>query len=309
VSIVICSHNRSADLIECLERLQAQPIGADIEILVVNSGSSNDHSSIIEHYLSARPFVRYSKLAIAGTSAARNHGLEAAKGEWIWWLDDDALPPFDWLDRVLEIVRRVDDQTAVVGGKIVPLFDAGAGTSHLTDRWRLLLSCIEHDEPGNVSEGRNIASANMLMRRKVAQQLGGFSNRFGRGPDQQLTGEESYLLEVIQDAGFGCSYSPTLSVLHKVSSQRLTLEWVGQRSFWEGHVRYRIHEQLGRKPTWSFNPIKLRTSILIFRLLSRLLPNDPDIVIRMNMAMGTLSELSASRRETSAQEGARSGRW
>jgi GT2 family glycosyltransferase len=294
ISIVICTHNRSADVVECLDALFSTTPNPNIEVVVIDSGSNEEHSRRVEQYLQSRPSVRYTRLDVAGTSLARNAGLRLARGEWVWWLDDDAIPTADWPEKIAEVINQASAKTAIIGGRVVPKFEPGADIDQLTERWRLLLTCIEHNEPGYVSDGRNIACANMLMKKDVALQLGGFSERLGRSPGQMVTGEESLLIEVMQDHGFKCAYAPTLSVLHKVSSQRLTLDWVRERAYWEGHVRFRIHELLDRKMSWSLNPLKLRASIYVFRLLSVIKPRDANLAIRMNLARGTLDAIGNS---------------
>jgi glycosyltransferase involved in cell wall biosynthesis len=294
ISIVICSHNRSADVVECLDNLSGGMSDPNVEVLVVDSGSADDHSRRIEQYVQGRPSVRYVKLGVPGTSLARNTGLNLALGEWVWWLDDDAIPMADWPEKIFEITGQADAKTAIIGGRVTPKFEEGADISALTDRWRLLLSCIEHEAPGYVADGKNIACANMLMRREVALRLGGFSEKLGRSPGQLVTGEESLLIELMQGRGFKCAYTPALSVLHKVSSQRLTLEWVGERAYWEGHVRYRVLRLANRKLPWSLNPLKLRASIYALRLLLMFKPKAADFVIRMNLAKGTLDAIGAS---------------
>jgi glycosyltransferase involved in cell wall biosynthesis len=295
ISIVICTHNRSADVVECLDALFSTTPSSNVEVVVVDSGSNEEHSRRVERYLHSKPSVRYARLDVAGTSLARNAGLRLARGEWVWWLDDDAIPTADWPEKLTEVISQADAKTAIIGGRVVPKFEPGADVARLTERWRLLLSCIEHNEPGYVSDGRNIACANMLMKKDVALQLGGFSERLGRSPAQMVTGEESLLIEVMQEHGFKCAYAPTLSVLHKVSSQRLTLDWVRERAYWEGHVRFRIHNLLNRKISWSLNPLKLRFSIYVFQLLSAVKPQDADLTIRMNLARGTLDAIGNSR--------------
>src|SRR5205085_6895659 len=248
----------------------------------------------IEQFVQGKSSVRYGKLDVPETSLARNAGLNLARGEWVWWLDDDAIPTPDWPEKLSEIISQADTKTGIIGGRVTPKFEEGADISGLTDRWRLLLSCIEHEEPGDVADGRNIACANMLMKREVALRFGGFSEQLGRSPGQSMTGEESLLIELIQGNGFKCAYAPSLSVLHKVSSQRLTLKWVRERAYWEGHVRYRVLRLANQKLPWSLNPLKLRVSIYVFKLLLMFKPEDADLVIRMNLAKGSLDAIGAS---------------
>jgi len=290
LSVVICTRNRSNDTIECLSALV--PAKPDrVEIIVVDSASSDQHAQAIEQYARAFPSFKYLRMEVAGTSLARNAGLNSAIGDWIWWLDDDALPMADWPAKVFETIAKADGATAVIGGKIVPKFEVGSDLSKLTDRWRLLLSCIERSEPGYLSEGANVACANLLMKRTVALQAGGFSEELGRAPDQKLTGEESLLIEQIEDSGFRCAYDPSVVVLHKVSSERLTREWIRERAYWEGHVRYRVVKRSNRRLPPALNPIKLWMSIRFFDLLAKFKAEDADLVIRSSLARGTLDAL------------------
>jgi glycosyltransferase involved in cell wall biosynthesis len=267
----------------------------NLEVIVIDSGSTDEHSLRIEQYVQDKPFVRYIKLDVPGTSLARNAGLYSARGDWVWWLDDDAIPMPDWPEKIFEVIGQADAKTAIIGGRVTPKFEENADISQLTDRWRLLLTCIEDEEPGYVADGRNIACANMLMKKEVATRLGGFSEELGRSPGQLMTGEESLLIEMMHSDGLKCAYAPALSVLHKVSSQRLTVEWVSQRAYWEGHVRYRVLHLTNRKLPWSLYPFKLRVSIYVLKLLLMLKPGAADIIIRMNLAKGTLDAIDGSR--------------
>jgi GT2 family glycosyltransferase len=296
VSVVICTHNRSADVVECLDGLAARMPLPNVEVVVVDSGSSEEHSQHLQQYVKGKPSLTYTRLSVPGTSLARNAGLRLARGEWVWWLDDDATPSANWPEQLADAISHADSNTAIIGGRVTPRFESNAHIDHLTERWRLLLTCIEDDEPGYVTGGKNIACANMLMKRNVALDMGGFSERLGRAPRQLMTGEESLLIEVMQGSGFKCAYTPTLSVLHKVSSERLTQEWVNERAYWEGHVRYRILKITNREIPWSLNPLKLRLSIYAFAVLSMLRPSDPDFAIRMNLAKGSLDAIAASSR-------------
>jgi GT2 family glycosyltransferase len=293
LSVVICTHNRSTDTVECLAALLPQrPDG--VEIIVVDSASSENHAQVIRHYARSFPVVRYLRMDVPGISLARNAGLNAAAGDWIWWIDDDAIPMVDWPTKVFDAIARADGNTGVIGGKVVPKFQVGSDLSKLTDRWRLLLSCIERREPGFLSEGANVACANLLMKRTAALEAGGFSEELGRTPNQLLSGEESLLIEQLEDRGFRCAYDPNVVVLHKVSAERLTKEWISDRAYWEGHVRYRVLRHLNRGLPLSLNPIKLWMSIRFFDLLAAFKPEDADLTIRSNLARGTLDAFKES---------------
>lgn len=93
VSIIVPCHNYGALLPKALESVLAQT-HTDWECLVVDDGSTDSTPTVASHYATRDPRFRYLPRAHAGASAARNHGLRAAQGEFVQFLDaDDLLPP------------------------------------------------------------------------------------------------------------------------------------------------------------------------------------------------------------------------
>lgn len=94
VSVVIPTCNRRELLSQSLRSVLSQSRAAD-EIIVVDDGSTD---GTIERVHEAFPEVRVLSQENRGVSAARNRGIEAAKGDWIAFLDSDD----EWLPRKLE---------------------------------------------------------------------------------------------------------------------------------------------------------------------------------------------------------------
>ena len=96
ISIVIPMYNVEKYIGECLQSVIKQEY-TDYEVIVVDDGSTDDSAAIAEECLHAsRPSPLAYKLirqTNAGLSAARNAGIEAAKGEYVLLLDSD-----DWLE-------------------------------------------------------------------------------------------------------------------------------------------------------------------------------------------------------------------
>lgn len=95
ISIVIPVHNRGKLLEEALQSIYAQTHpAAQIEIIIVDDGSTEDLSSIKQHH----PKTIWIHQKQRGVSAARNAGIAQACGEWIALLDSDDL----WLPEKLQ---------------------------------------------------------------------------------------------------------------------------------------------------------------------------------------------------------------
>lgn len=88
VSVVIPTFNRAYCLGNALNSVLSQT-HSDLEILLVDDGSTDDTRALVERRWAAEPRVRYLYQANRGVSAARNLGLSSARGEFIALLDSD----------------------------------------------------------------------------------------------------------------------------------------------------------------------------------------------------------------------------
>ena len=106
VSIIIPVYNTENYIENCIESVLNQSYG-DIEILVVNDGSTDSTGSILEKY---RNRIQIFNKKNAGTASALNMGIKNMTGEWFKWLSaDDLLKPDAIKKLVLEIKKLGDD--------------------------------------------------------------------------------------------------------------------------------------------------------------------------------------------------------
>lgn len=93
ISFVVPVYNGEKYLRPCLDSILSQPV-QEIEVICVNDGSSDASQEILEEYAAKDARVRAVQQVNSGVSAARNHGMKLAKGEYIWFFDcDDILLP------------------------------------------------------------------------------------------------------------------------------------------------------------------------------------------------------------------------
>jgi len=102
ISVIIPTYNRKAAVHEAVTSVLSQK-GVDfnaLEVIVVDDGSTDDTPSLLEPLTNTPGSpVRCLRQAHAGVSAARNHGIREAAGEWLAFLDSDDL----WLPRKLAV--------------------------------------------------------------------------------------------------------------------------------------------------------------------------------------------------------------
>jgi GT2 family glycosyltransferase len=88
VSVIIPTFNRSVLLAEAIDSVLGQTHG-DLEVVVVDDGSTDGTEEIVAQYVARDPRVRYRRQPNAGAAAARNAGLTLAVGAFIGFLDSD----------------------------------------------------------------------------------------------------------------------------------------------------------------------------------------------------------------------------
>lgn len=92
VSVVLPIYNVEKYLPKCLDSVVGQSY-QNIEIICVNDGSPDGSEQIVAEYMKKDSRIVLINQKNQGLSGARNTGIEAAKGEYVVFLDSD-----DWLD-------------------------------------------------------------------------------------------------------------------------------------------------------------------------------------------------------------------
>ena len=88
ISIIVPVYNVEKYLRECLDSI-SQLKTVTWEVILVDDGSTDTSGQICDEYAKQDSRFRVIHQKNAGVSAARNAGLDAAKGEWIWFVDSD----------------------------------------------------------------------------------------------------------------------------------------------------------------------------------------------------------------------------
>ena len=102
VSVIIPAYNAGDYIIECIESIIRQTY-ANIEILVINDGSTDDTEKKVKKIQRDDNRIRLYSKENGGVSSARNLGIEKSKGSYLFFVDsDDILDPccieyYHWL--------------------------------------------------------------------------------------------------------------------------------------------------------------------------------------------------------------------
>lgn len=123
VSIILPAHNVSGYIGKCIHSLLSQTMD-QFELLLIDDASTDHTLQIIDTF--PDPRIRlFRNRDNQGTAFSRNVGIEAARGEWLSFVDSDDWCAPDRLERLLEISEQMqadmvtDDLVRVVEGRAV----------------------------------------------------------------------------------------------------------------------------------------------------------------------------------------------
>jgi len=267
VTVCICTHNRPSYLRDCLEGLRRQTAGPDhFSILVVDSASHHDEAAEIALLVAAIPNARMVRVERPGVSLARNVGAAATDTDYIAYIDDDAVPEPDWIERILHVIR--EGRPALIGGRILPLWEAP-----LPAWWpaslRGSLSIIEAEGRGEyrgsgLPKDLEPYGANMVVHLPALRAVGGFVESSGRVGDMLLSDEEVQLAWRLQAAGYSARYDSRIVVQHQIQAARLTPSWLLSRLYWQGVSTVLTRRRLGLSlEVWRELPRRLAVAAVL----------------------------------------------
>lgn len=203
ISVIIPVWNDESRISLCLDALRAQSLPRDeFEILVVDNGSTDATPRVVAGY----DDVLLLHEPRAGSYAARNLGLDHAKGDYLAFTDSDCVPDPDWLRNGLEAIRGRED-VGVAGGRIVFSEPEGAHSRACLNYERLL--SMRQDD--NVAQGV-VITANWFSRKSIVTERGGFDATLKSGGDHALSGR-------ISRDGLTTLYLPDAVVRHPARAQ------------------------------------------------------------------------------------------
>jgi len=106
VSIIVPVYNVENYIEKCLESLVKQTL-EDIEIIIVNDGSTDNSIKVINNYIKKYPQkIIYLEKKNGGLSDARNYGIPYAKGKYIAFLDSDDYVEKNIYQKMYELAEK-----------------------------------------------------------------------------------------------------------------------------------------------------------------------------------------------------------
>lgn len=107
ISVIVPVYNVEEYLEECLESIKRQTY-TDIEVILVNDGSTDRSKEICERYCEKDSRFKLVNQENKGLSGARNRGMLESKGEFISFVDSDDVLKEDMLDQLMKQMTSED---------------------------------------------------------------------------------------------------------------------------------------------------------------------------------------------------------
>ena len=195
VSVIVCTYNGERTLEETCTAIRRLDY-PNFEAVLVDDGSTDRSRAIAE----AHGF-RVISTENRGLSAARNTGLEAARGDIVAYVDDDAAPDPHWLSYLVDVFETTS--FVAVGGPNLAV--PGDGT----------VADAVAAAPGNPAhvlisdrEAEHVPGCSAAFRTEALRRIGGFDTRF------RVAGDDVDICWRLQDAGGVIGYSAAAMVWH-----------------------------------------------------------------------------------------------
>ena len=108
ISVIVPIYNTKPYLEECIESILDQKINVPVEVLLIDDGSTDGCADLCDRYAARDARVRVIHQENQGLSAARNAGIDAAKGRYYSFIDSDDVVLPGFLQTLYDACERHD---------------------------------------------------------------------------------------------------------------------------------------------------------------------------------------------------------
>lgn len=238
ISIIICSYNRANYIGEALDALYHQTATLDqFEVLVIDNNSTDGTPDVFAQWRALHPNGQfyYHTETKQGASFARNTGSKLAKGEWLCFIDDDAVAEQHFVQHIMRHIQSHPERIGF-GGKIIPRY-VPAAPIWMSYYVSSMVGNFDYAPTACAFEhGKYPLESNMVVNKKIFDLIGGFNTNLpGVVGTLRIGGEGKELFYKIMALGHTIYYDPSIMVEHVVEVKKLTKEYL-----------YRVASGIGR---------------------------------------------------------------
>jgi len=248
LSVILCTNKEGETVDKAVEALLNQTADKeDYEIILVNNNYKNKE---LRDKYGAREDIKYLTAVASGLSNARNYGLWNAEGEFVLYVDDDAVADENLVKETIKAFEENED-FGVIGGNVI--LRAGEHDVLCEETRPLWSELVINSEKFKESKdyGEFPYGANFGVRKSALMQIGGFRASYGRVGENFAGGEETLVCFMMSDLSLKVGLNPKATVYHEVDESRFTKEHIS-RTAYEGIIaQYRLRRDLYAPQDWT----------------------------------------------------------
>lgn len=254
LSIITPTYNRPAWLEKTIKCILAQNIeGLDIEYIIVDNNCTDNTKLLIEKYIKSNPHknlkIKYLFEKRQGINFARNSGIEASKGDYILFLDDDITVEQNFLFEYAKVIKKYPDYS-IFGSRTkikLPKFKLPAWLAVQGSYARgMIVSSVELGSENKVIcfDENNImpVGGNMVIKRELFEKYGMFRTDLGLKGKKLLPGSEYELFFRFAENEKHWVYAAYAVAYHPIKTEQAQKHYFRKRLYNVGRVTYRIHD-------------------------------------------------------------------
>lgn len=228
VSIVIPTFNRGNYLSITLDSFLSQDYPKDsFEIIIANNNSTDNTASIIEKYCANYSNIKMLFESRQGVHYARNSAAKIAKGDILYYTDDDMIADRNLLSEIIKAFL-MDDKVATATGRVLPKWEVQPPQWIRDYCYNGLLSLNDPREDFIISPyDCGVFSCHQAIRRDILFAAGGFNPENTAG--EWIGDGETGLNIKIRDLGYKFAYIGDAVTYHMIPKERMTQRYLNRR--------------------------------------------------------------------------------
>lgn len=176
LSVIVCSYQRKQTLERCLRSFEQQTATGRYELIVVNDGSTDGTRELLDRWRFRVP-ARVVHRENGGLAAARNSGIEVARGEWLLFVNDDTIAAPDLVETHLLAHRRAGREVSVLGSFVQPPAALDNALMRVLEDDTLVF-CFSQLTPGGEHDWNAFWTCNVSVPAGAVRAVGGFDESF-----------------------------------------------------------------------------------------------------------------------------------
>jgi GT2 family glycosyltransferase len=272
-SIIVAVRNEVDHIEECIHAVFNQDYRGPYEVIVVDGMSTDGTFELLQKLQKSYQFKVITNQKI-NAAAGRNLGINNASGDYVAFIDGDAIATRDWLTQIQKAFEN--SNSAGVGGPDLLPENTNA-TAHVIGiimtspfaRGGKLNPSTQHALMEEEQYVEHIPTCNVCFKKEILQKIGMFDEAFVKGQDLELN------YRIIK-AGYKLYYSPKIQVLHY---RRQTIKEFSQQIYKWAKAKIAIIKKHGVMNHAYLLPLYGMIGLIILFILALILHAVPYFVI------------------------------